>query len=403
VRPLLLLLLAGACGAQDFHQRGFVEWGSYLYPQDAPGDSAKLTSNLLLRYEASYKAAAGLVFYGSIDGRADTHCEVERRLRLSWWDREARRPALAVRSAGLTYTRGHFTVDLGKQLIRWGKADLLNPTDHFAPRDYLNVEQSDYLPVTAARVTYGLTADTFEIVYTPRFTPSRVPLLDQRWAPVPEGIQALDGGGRLPGGPQFGARWNHTGSLVEYSLSIFDGFNHLPALGASLVNLLPPTVSLTRLYPRIRSYGAEAAVPLKWFTVKSEAAYFGSPDRFADEYALYVVQLERQAGEWFFTGGYAGEKIIERRSPFTFAPDRGLTHALLGRAGYTIDTNRSVAMDVAVRETGDGSWLRLEYSQTIGQHWRATASASWIRGDPMDFLGQYHLNSNLLLTFRYSF
>ena len=56
-----------------------------------------------------------------------------------------------------------------------------------------------------------------------------------------------------------------------------------------------------------------------------------------------------------------------------------------------------------MRENGDGSWLRLEYSQAFGQHWRATANVSWIRGDPMDFLGQYHLNSNLLLTFRYSF
>ena len=63
----------------------------------------------------------------------------------------------------------------GKQFIRWGKADILNPTDRFAPRDYLNVVDNDFLAITAARVTYGTQSDTFDLVFAPRLTPSRVP------------------------------------------------------------------------------------------------------------------------------------------------------------------------------------------------------------------------------------
>ena len=87
----------------------------------------------------------------------------------------------------------------------------------------------------------------------------------------------------------------------------------------------------------------------------------------------------------------------------TVAPDRGLTKTFLGRAGYTIDTNRSLAFESAVRENGDGLWLKGEYSQAVGQHWRATLNLTLVRGDVGDFLGQYRRNSHALLILRYSF
>src|SRR6185503_7269575 len=50
----------------------------------------------------------------------------------------------------------------------------------------------------------------------------------------------------------------------------------------------------------------------------------------------------------------------------------------------------SVAVEGAVRRNGEGSWLKFEYSQALGQHWRATSGFTWIRGSQTDFLGQYH-------------
>ena len=59
--------------------------------------------------------------------------------------------------------------------------------------------------------------------------------------------------------------------------------------------------------------------------------------------------------------------------PADFAPDRGLTKTFLGRAGYTIDTNRSVALQTVVRQNGAGMYVKPEYTQAFGQHWRVTA------------------------------
>jgi hypothetical protein len=397
----LFLFFALPVLSQTFTQRGFFETRFLAYPQTAPGDSGRAVGEALLRYESAWKPWSGWRFAGEVDARADTHRQVERAWGLAWQDRDLRRPAFSVRRLSATYRRGPLTFEVGKQFIRWGKTDLLNPTDRFAPRDYLEVVDNDFLGVTAARLTLEKANDTWDLVWQPRFTPSRLPLLNQRWVVLPD-IPIFDRGARYPGRSQFGARWNRLGPGFEYSLSIFDGFHHLPLLDPR-VEINPVRVHLARLYPRLRMYGADAAVPLKWLTVKTETAWFTSPTRQADDYVLYVVQVERQAGEWFFIGGYAGEAVTTARRRFDFAPDRGLARAVLAHAGYTIDASRSLALEAAFRDSGDGVWTRFSYSHALGQHWRATASFSLIRGAAEDFFGQYRRNSHAALTLRYSF
>ena len=71
----------------------------------------------------------------------------------------------------------------------------------------------------------------------------------------------------IPGGSQYGARWNHVGTGYEYSFSFFDGQNNLPLFNATF-NPLANSVTLQRYYPELRLYGADLAVPLPWVTVK---------------------------------------------------------------------------------------------------------------------------------------
>jgi hypothetical protein len=408
MRLLLAAWLGAAAPAlgQSFQHRGFLETRATLYPQTAANDSGRAVGDALFRYEASWEALPGVKLFGAFDARTDTHRMTERRWRPDWQDRGRLRPAFSLRRASVQLHRGKVTAELGKQFIRWGRADILNPTDRFAPRDYLNVIDNDFLGVLAGRVTWEAGANTIDLVAAPRFTPSRTPLLEQRWVVLPESlgnVTVRDGGTRIEGRAQFGARWSRAGSRAEYSLVFYEGFHHLPLVEARVVSLFPPVGELRGLHPRLRLYGGDAAVPLRWFTVKAEAAWFTSATPMADEYVLYVVQLERTAGEWFLVGGYAGEAVTRRRNPLDFAPDRGFARALLARAGYTIDARRSVAVESAVRHNGEGVWLKGEYSQQVGTHWRATASFTVIRGDAADFLGQYRRNSHALLALRYSF
>ncbi len=393
--PLLFFI------AQNFGQRGYIENTTLFYPQTAPNDSGHVVNETLLRWEAGYKIAPWFSIHGAFDAETDSHRQVERKFHFDAFDHTIQRPAFSWRRYSATIHKGIFTAELGRQFIRWGKADILNPTDRFAPKDYLsNVIAPDFLGVVAARVTVEAGSNSYEIVWQPIFTPSRTPLLNQRWTVIPPqaaGIAIEDAGARYPGRSQFGVRWNHIGSGYEYSVSFFDGFNYLPLFDAKLTT----AVELQRFYPQLRLYGADAAVPLRWFTVKGEGAYFTSSTPNTDEYALYVIQLERQVKEWSFVGGYAGEVLTRTGNPLQFAPDRGFARSFVGQAAWTIDPNRSLAIQAAVRS--GGSFTRFEYSQAYGQHWRATAGIAWIRGDMTDFIGQYHRNSYASLAIRYSF
>ncbi len=399
--PALLLCCASLSG-QSFTQRGFFETRNYLYPQTTQGDSGRLVSEELLRWEPSWKPRPWIRINGGLDLRFDSHRQFERSWRLDWADRGQQRPAFGVRRLSVLLNKGGLTFEGGRQFIRWGKADLLNPTDRFAPKDFLNVINSDFLGVTAARITYERGSNTFDVVYQPVFTPSRGPLFGQRWIPLPEQIQNIpirNLGADFPGRGQAGARWSHGAHGFEYSLSFFDGYNHLPLLDLQAGLGL----SVKRYFAQMRMYGGDFAMPLPWFTVKSEAAYFTSKTRTADEYALYVVQLERQTGEWTFVGGYAGEAVTNQRVQFEFAPDRGLAKTFLGRASYNLDANRTVSFEGALRQNGAGMYSKVEYTQAMGSHLRATANFTLLRGDTTDFLGQYRRNSNLQLILRYSF
>ncbi len=399
---------AGRASAQTVTTRGFVELRGDWYPLVSPTDRTHGVGDLHARLEAATDLTPWLRVRGALDARLDTYGQVERTWAVDWFDRARRRRPLALRELNVTVARGRFTADVGKQFVRWGDVDFINPTDRFAPHDYLAVVDDELLAVWAARVAYGGDANRVQVVWAPRFTPSRIPLYDKRWTVVPDapqGLVLLDAGARWPRGAQTGVRWTLVAPSYEYAVSYYDGFHHLPVVDASaLPTFAPaPVVALAQRFPRLRSAGLGLGWPLPWFTLKSEAGYFWAPERDADEYLLYVIQVERQRGELFVLAGYAGEVVSVSRRGTGFAPDRGLARAIVGKASYAIDPNRRVEMELAVRQTLDGLWLKGEYSHAVGAHWRATLGGSLIRGSPGDFIGQFRRNSHLFVTWRCSF
>jgi hypothetical protein len=405
VLAAICLAWTASATAQTFEQRGFVEGRGTLFPQTAPQDTKQSIADLLARDEVFWTPADWFRAEAGIDLRANSHGQVESDWRLDFDDRTARRPRLSLRRAAVTLENDRLALTAGKQFIRWGRTDVLNPTDRFAPRDYLTVLDNDFLAVTGVRPSVRFGGETFEAVLLPRMTPSRMPLLDKRWVVAPPsaaGVPLVDGGSVVPGRAEYGARWAHTGSRVDLALSFFDGFNDLPTISGVYVPERQ-VIEVTRTYPAIRTYGVDFALPTTWFLLKGEAVRFDSPADVTDEYALFVLEAERQVGEWLLVGGYAGEAVIASREAFVFAPDRGIARSLLGRAAYTVDPRRTVAIEGAVREQGTGGFVRGEYSQTFAGRWRLTLAGVGVGGEADDFLGQFRRNSNVSLALRVSF
>jgi hypothetical protein len=421
-RAVLAAALAFACAssvsAQVVTYRGSFEAKGTLFLQEARNDPERSIGDARARLDVFVKPVEWVQFAGGFDALANSYRQVDSRAVIDLSDRGLRRPALSARRLSMTLTRQALTLEVGKQFVRWGKADVVTPTDRFAPRDFLAVIDAEFLAVRAARLALATGADTVEGVVSV-FTPSRTPLLDQRWNVTPPGNGAIaldDRGSRFPSRPQVGARWSHTGRGFEHSVLFFDGFNHLPNIELTApmpagvlparpvgTNSAPLAAALVRTFPTLTMYGGDVAVPTRWVTLKGEMAYFRTRSADTDEYALYVVQVERQTGEWLLLGGYAGEVVTRAHAHSNFAPDRGASRAFIARASYTIDPNRSAAVETAIRTSGGGVYVKGELSKATGRHWRTTFTGAAIRGEPDDFLGQYRRNSHVGLSLRYSF
>ena len=403
---VVLLAVAAPASAQSLTYRGFGEVQLAAYPQTTPQDDDRIALDARFRIEPAYRATSWLSLSGSFDGRLDNLRQVEREWRVDVRDRRERRPGLSVRHAQAVFRKARVSLTLGKQFIRWGKTDILNPTDRFAPRDFAEVTDDEFLAVSGGRVVYEHGAQSVDLVAVPWFTPSRIPVAGRRWSPqLPQtlgGLSLVDLGPAFPTRPQYGARWNMVGSLAEVSIAYFDGFNHLPEFSTRLLSG-EPLVALRQTYPPIRMGGADVAVPLRWFIIKAESAALMTSGRESDDLVLYVVQLERQVGELNLVAGYAGEAILTRRSQFEFAPDRGITRAFVARVGYTIGPTSDIAVESVLRWNLRGVWVKGQYSRAIDEHWRASLAGAVIGGRADDFIGQYRRNSHLLATLRYSF
>ena len=390
--------------AQPFDHRGFVEAQVFGFPEQSANDTTRVIGDVLIREEIFIDPARWLQLAVGVDLRANSHDQVTDSWDLIVDDRGVLRPRLAVRRLAATIRAGRLTLDLGKQFIRWGRTDILNPTDRFAPEDFLNVIDTEFLPVLAVHPVLELGSETIEFVWSPRMTPSRSPLFNQRWTILPpdaEGLVLIDGGSALPDDPQYGVRWRHAGRF-DAGLSFFDGFNHLPSIQPRLL-LDQGAVELTRVFPELRTYGGELAIPAPWFVLKGEAAYYESPSDASEEYVLYVVEIERLVGEWLIAAGYAGEFVVDSRPEFLFSPERGVARSLVAHVSYTVDPQQTFALEGAARQDGSGVYAKAEYSRTFGQHWRLTFTGVGITGDEDDFLGQFRQNSHGSAALRFSF
>ena len=395
-----------ALNAQEFSQRGFVEMDGRVYPEIVPTDTAHAVVDGSVRYEPKWQPRTWFILTASFEANVDTHRQVSRILHLDWRDRSFQRPALSVRDLSAVLKKDNLTITAGKQFIRWGEADFLNPTDRFTSKDLLDVINTEPLAVTAARVTYIAGNNTVDLVWQPWFTPSRIPLVNQRWTFIPAAafgqLNAEDQRVSFPARSSFGARWNHSGANYEYSLSYYKGFNSFPDIREQIDPGLAH-ISFLYTYPDLQLYGSDFSITLPWFTIKSEQAYYASPAKTDDEYVIYVAQLERQIHELQMILGYTGESVTAHGSAQEFPGERGFVRSVVARGKYMLDQNRAFTLDLFVRQNMRSSLLKPSYSQSFGEHWRATAGLVWLRGNQNDFLGQYHRNSFVEAELRYSF
>jgi hypothetical protein len=154
---------------------------------------------------------------------------------------------------------------LGKQIIAWGRADAINPTDVVSPRDFtvlLPFDSDQREGAWAALGNYAWSAETtLSVLWKPDFQPSVIPIATGERASYQF---------RRPRHPaaQWGVRLNRAGGDLDWSVSVFRGHSLLPHAGPDQV---PGTLNLS--YPVITMVGADLARNFSVFGTRLEVAY----------------------------------------------------------------------------------------------------------------------------------
>ena len=165
------------------------------------------------------------------------------------------------------YVTAHFgraDLRIGKQIIAWGRADGINPTDNLTPRNFvvlLPLEEDQRFGTTAIKLdTYLSQGLTFTAFTSSFFEPDKFPL-------AAEGVS-------IPGtqpahtasDSELALKLSKTGGAFDWSVSYFDGYSLLPTAAAA-------RSTLDLHYDRTQILGADAARNFGRFGFRSEVAY----------------------------------------------------------------------------------------------------------------------------------
>lgn len=162
------------------------------------------------------------------------------------------------------------TLRLGKQIVAWGRADFLNPTDNLTPHNYavlLPDEADQRFGTVSALLTHHFNEElTLALFTTPFFEPSQIPL--------PHGVveYSEDKPKHTLSHSEFGVRLSRAGDRIDASLSYFHGYNLQP----DLAPLNWTTVELS--YAKINVIGMDLATNVGRYGLRMEAAYTKTDD-----------------------------------------------------------------------------------------------------------------------------
>ncbi len=336
-------------------------------------------------------------------------------------------------------SRRRWEVRLGRQIIPWGRADELNPTDVISPKNFtllLPEGQAGFRSaVNALRVDGFLPWKLRAIgVYVPFFEQSIIPLAD-----LPEGARLEE---RLPPirfeNGSAGIKLDRSGGEVDASLAYYYGYNLVPEVHVDRASADPDTGALAAdvslRHHRQHMIGADFATSRGQFGYRGEVAWVhtGNPNgRRVDEivpYLAYVLGIERNFGDSFsvilqYVGRYVPERVDPEQALANPNPVLAQASFLASRAtvviGQQLDTVQngwSLRLDKKFwNDTLDCELLgvhyverndfflrpRLVYDWTDA--WKTSVGGEIFHGPKNSTFGRVQKNTGAFVEVKYSF
>jgi hypothetical protein len=327
---------------------------------------------------------------------------------------------------------------LGRQIIVWGRADEINPTDVVTPKNYRLLlpegQPAQRFGVTAAQVDYFLDHGVrLTGVWVPLFAPTDVPLESPSNARVERQLPPIT----FENGSA-GVKLDRSGGDVDASLAYFYGFNLLPEARIDRIRTDPVSGELgadaSLRHSRQHMIGADFATAAGRFSYRGEVAYVHTDNphgRRLDAitpYLFYVLGLERRfSGDAGLIVQYVGRYIVDRVDPARALAD---PDPALGQARY-VAARETVVINQQLDTVQNGWSLRLDkqfWNQTLdcellGVHyferndffirptisyaladgWEVSVGGEIFHGPKQSFFGRVEDNTGAFTELKYSF
>lgn len=324
-----------------------------------------------------------------------------------------------LREGYLSASLGDADFRLGKQLIVWGRADRLNPTDNISPRDYtLPVAEDDdqRLGAYAAKAVYNVNDFALTAIWLPTFSANVIPL------PHKPGLNFNE---RLPGAQQGGIKIEQSGSAIDWSLSYYHGLDLNPDISLSSVDR--NGVNLQLDHHRIRVFGADAATVLGRYALRAEAAYTLTEDENGNDpfvknpFFYMVAGGDRTFFEYLNINLQYYFRYVSRYRDPTNISNPGLRTVATQEA---IISNQFVRSQHGLTFRIGNKWLNETLEGEIGgivslsrrefvikpklvyafnDHWKGTLGGNLFRGENTAFYGRLQDNSAVYAEIKFSF
>jgi hypothetical protein len=315
---------------------------------------------------------------------------------------------------------GDLDVRVGSEIILWGRADAINPTDNLTPRDYtlLTPEDNDQrfgnIDVNAV---YHWGDYSAQLVYLPKFYSDVIPLLPKPGVTytyvTPE---AHD---------NWAFKFDHTGGGLDWSLSYYNGLDVLPDLGFAGISASGLKLSLTN--HKMQVVGADFSATTGPYVLRGEVAWM-YPDRVTvnpfeqkKPQIFAVLGGERKFGDDLNINlQYFAQRVFDFVSPDTIAnpiaqaiaweqaeisnQTSAFQQGMTFRVAYTWDNNSWQAEASGIYSfTNKGQLWRGKLSHAIDDHWRVSAGIDIFGGTEHSTLSLLKNNSTGYVELRYSF
>lgn len=296
---------------------------------------------------------------------------------------------------------------LGRQLIVWGRADKLNPTDYFASRDYTFLTSDDEEQkkgVDALRAVMHFGDYDFQGVVAHGNAKNILPFHIANNADFNRSKE------------QFGVKLDRYGEGFDWSVSFYHGMDRNP-------NLVPnfATGVVVSSYDDVSAVGLDFAVASGGLTYRGEAAYFRTSDSAGqnpyrrNNHLDFVLGVDGSPFRNANLGIQYYGVAVSHYSPDVLSDPVAKSGALLGnqlrsfQQGVTLWFARNWLNDALQFEmranyglTDHGRYLFPKLTYKPNDDWSLIVGGEYFEGSNNSYLGQFRKNSGMFAEARFA-